>query len=236
LAYTLHYYELWPDAMAIRVAMTEQGAQTALARVDMSKDEHHLPAFLALNPQGEPPVLVDSNGPLDDPNHGPVALWETLAIAQYVQDKAVLLANANPVLYPRDPCGYPLAKQWASWAQISLVPPFEQILLHSTILPTAQRNALTLASGVSKARKALKLLEGQVPDVSAGEKFMAREAHSNPSGWFSFADISIGATLTYTKLVKAQISLQAFPRTAAYLGTLEQRSSFASIFSGVTLP
>ncbi len=232
MAYTLHTYKFWPDAMAARVALQEQGDQAELVDVDMSAGANKTPAFLKLNPAGEPPVLVDDKGPMD--TGGPLTLWETMAISQYLNDKHVRQPGSKPVLFPNDPEVYPLSLQWATWTQINLVPAVEQVLLNSKILPSAQRNLVALFLGAAQTLRALTFLETQVPDQANGPAFMARGPQGG-AGVFSFADITLGATLTYAHLANQQMPLQNFPKLSAYLQMLETRPSFRNVFTGVTI-
>jgi glutathione S-transferase len=62
------------------------------------------PAYLALNPNGMVPTLVD----------GDLALWETTAIMQYLADKAAA-AGGSDALFPRDPRKRAEVVRWQAW-------------------------------------------------------------------------------------------------------------------------
>ena len=53
------YYSLAPNPMKVALCLEETGLPYELKPVDTRKGEQHRPAFLALNPNGKVPVIVD---------------------------------------------------------------------------------------------------------------------------------------------------------------------------------
>ena len=51
------------NGMRARIALEECGLSYKLHPIDIPKGEHKTPQFLAMNPMGQIPVLVDSEGP-----------------------------------------------------------------------------------------------------------------------------------------------------------------------------
>lgn len=224
----LFHYNLWPDAQAARIALLEQGDAHEIVTVDMSARAHRDPAFLALNPQGEPPVLIDTNGP-----NGELKVWETLAVARYIHDKRVGGSTGGPILWPPDPGDIPPTFQWAAWTQIHLTPLMERMLLNGRIMPRTDRDVSDMRPALRRFRRSLELLEQNVP---TGTAFMNRTA-AHPAGTFSFADITLGATLSFARLIPPlELTLNDFPRTRTYVERLETRLSFRTALGGVTLP
>jgi len=74
--YTLYYAPV-TAAFAPHAVLEELGLDYALAPVDISRDKPRDPAYLALNPNGWVPTLVDENGPMH----------EAAAIVIYLADK-----------------------------------------------------------------------------------------------------------------------------------------------------
>lgn len=66
-----------PNPQKITFALHELGLECEIVPVDLSKGEQRKPEFLALNPFGRVPVLVD----------GDQKLWESHAILAYLGDK-----------------------------------------------------------------------------------------------------------------------------------------------------
>lgn len=76
---------LWGTANGLRasVAFAEAGLDYRIHKVDLTKGEQKKPEFLALNPAGQIPVMVDSNGP----NGAPLVLAQSAAILLYAAEK-----------------------------------------------------------------------------------------------------------------------------------------------------
>ena len=53
------YYSLAPNPMKVALFLEETGLPYELKPVDTRKGEQHRPEFLALNPNGKVPVIVD---------------------------------------------------------------------------------------------------------------------------------------------------------------------------------
>jgi glutathione S-transferase len=73
----LHYAETMNPRKACAVAKY-LGSPVQYIRMDLSRGEHRTPEFLALNPNGKVPLLVD----------GDMQLWESTAIMAHLAVKA----------------------------------------------------------------------------------------------------------------------------------------------------
>src|SRR5690606_12139583 len=60
--------------------------------VDIAQNESWTPEFLALNPNGKIPAIIDPNGPTGEP----LALFESGAILVYLGEKTRMLLPADP--------------------------------------------------------------------------------------------------------------------------------------------
>ncbi|HET7332212.1 glutathione S-transferase family protein [Dyella sp.] len=75
------------------------GSPVEYIRVDLSRGEHRTPEFLALNPNGKVPLLVD----------GDMHLWESTAIMAH------LAVKAGSDLWPSDAARQVEVLRWLSW-------------------------------------------------------------------------------------------------------------------------
>ncbi len=68
-----------PNGKKVPIFLEELGIPYELHKVDLGKGEQHKPEFLALNPNGKIPALVDGDGP--------VTIFESGAILIYLAEK-----------------------------------------------------------------------------------------------------------------------------------------------------
>jgi len=95
----LYNANLSPNALRVRAVVNELGIALEVIDVDLRSGGNRTPEFLALNPNGKVPVLVD----------GDFVLWESRAINAY-------LAKMKPEagLYPADARKQGVIDQWSS--------------------------------------------------------------------------------------------------------------------------
>ena len=72
------------NGMRARIGIEECGLAYALHPIDIAKGEHKTPQFLAMNPNGQIPVIVDREGP----GGKPVTLSQSSAILVYCAEKS----------------------------------------------------------------------------------------------------------------------------------------------------
>lgn len=85
-----------PNGYKPLIALEELGLPYQAKWVDIGKGEQHSPAFLAINPNGKIPAIVDHDGP----DGKPVTIFESGAILVYLADKTgKLLPKDGPARY-----------------------------------------------------------------------------------------------------------------------------------------
>src|SRR5262245_18589131 len=94
----LYYFETSNARKACAVAK-HLGLPVELVRVDLGKGENRTPSYLAINPNGKVPALVD----------GDTRLWESNAVMAY------LARAAGSDLWPRDADRQIELTRWLSW-------------------------------------------------------------------------------------------------------------------------
>ena len=77
-----------PNTWQVRALASYLGVPLELEFVDLTKGGSQTPAFLAINPTGRTPVLVD----------GDFRLWETMAIMQHIAGKKPNAASITPAI------------------------------------------------------------------------------------------------------------------------------------------
>jgi glutathione S-transferase len=145
------------------------------------------PEFLAINPNGRLPVIVDDG----------FVLFESLAITLYLAKK-----HSNSVLYPGSLEGEARAWQWSLWAVTEVDRGVNIWSLHAVRLPEAERDA-------QKREEALKVLAApfKVLDAAVGKQpYLLGEA-------FTVADLNVAAVISRA----VDMDLGAVPNLKAWL-------------------
>jgi GST-like protein len=101
------------NGMRARIALEECGLPYKLNFIDLAKGENRTPQFLALNPNGQIPVIVDHDGP----GGKPVTLAQSTAILLYCAEK-------SGKFLPKDPAARPAVLQALMSASTDITPVF----------------------------------------------------------------------------------------------------------------
>jgi GSH-dependent disulfide-bond oxidoreductase len=80
------------NGMRARIALEECGLPYTFHPVALDKGEHKTPQFLAMNPNGQIPVIVDRDGP----GGKPLTLSQSTAILLYCAEKAGKFVPKDP--------------------------------------------------------------------------------------------------------------------------------------------
>ena len=105
-----------PNGVKVGIMLEETGLAYEPHRIDISANESHDPAFLALNPNGKIPAIYDPDGP----GGQPLALFESGAILIYLADK-------SGKFLPADPAARYETIQWLMWQMGGVGPMFGQV-------------------------------------------------------------------------------------------------------------
>lgn len=188
-----------PNSVKVPIALEELGLEYALHPVNIRAGGQKAPEFVALNPNGKVPVLVDAEA-----EGGPLVLTESAAILVYLAEKT----------------GRLLPAAGAARARV-----FEQLFFHASGLGVAFGNAgyfrklapeaipLAIERFGNEAQRIIGVLDG----VLAAQTFAAGEA-------LSIADIAHFGWLWRREF--AGVTLDEAPHVRRYLADLEARPAF----------
>lgn len=73
-----------PNGYKVQIMLEETGLDNRLHPVDLGKGEQHHPDFLAINPNGKIPAIIDREGPGGEP----LPIFESGAILIYLAEKS----------------------------------------------------------------------------------------------------------------------------------------------------
>jgi glutathione S-transferase len=155
--------------------------------IEIGGDGARTPEFLAINPNGRLPVIVDDG----------FVLFESIAITLYLAKK-----HANGTLYPGTLEGEAKAWQWSLWAVAEVDRGVNIWSLHAVRLPPAERNA-------ALRNEALQVIEAPFKVLDAT---LAKQPYLlGPD--FTVADLNVAAVICRA----IDMDLSAVPNLKAWL-------------------
>ena len=131
------------NGMRARIALEECGLAYKLHPVALDKGEQKTAQFLAMNPNGQIPVLVDSEGP----GGKPVTLSQSSAILMYCAEK-------SGKFLPKDPAARPAFLQALMSASTDITPTFGAVF---TIMRAKEPHAPTADMFKARLRNYMKV-------------------------------------------------------------------------------
>ncbi len=191
----MRLYEFAPTrSIRVRWTLQELAAPFEAITVNLRAGDHRRPEFLALNPAGKVPVLVD----------GDLVLTESVAIVVYLAEK-----YADRGLIPVDLRQRAQVHRWLLFAATELEQPLWRIARHTRLYP----EPLRLPDEVSLARRDFKDMAAVLEAHMQGRAFIAGDG-------FTVADIVGAYTLDWANEVGL---LEACPSLLGYLERMYAR-------------
>jgi glutathione S-transferase len=192
------YYFPSPNPQKVKFALVELGLECEVVPVDLTKGEQRKPEFLALNPFGRVPVLVD----------GDLTLSESHAILAY-------LGDSSGKLWQSSPAGRAQALRWLFFLSAHISPPatdlaFNRIAVKFLGIPGDQ-------DAIARGEKALPNVIGIVEGQLAKSKWLIGDG-------FTLVDCAYGPVLNVIE--KADFSFGQFPKVRAYLDAIRSRPAW----------
>jgi len=182
-----------------RARLTAAVLDIALEEItlDLSKGEHKTPAYLALNPNGVVPTLVD----------GDYVLTESRAIMQY-------LASTKPEsgLLPRDERGRADVARWQFWDAVHFSPNVGTLAFQRVLKQRFGMGApdeAKIAEALTSVRRFSAVLNGALEKT----KHLTGNA-------LTIADLTIASSLTYAR--PAKFPFEEFPRVEAWFSRITE--------------
>ncbi|HKA88782.1 MAG TPA: glutathione S-transferase family protein [Haliangiales bacterium] len=182
------YYVPQTRSTRARWMLEEIGAPYELVRLDVARRQNREPAYLALNPLGQVPTLVD----------GEAAIYETSAICMYLADKFPDKGLAPP---PGSLLRGPYY-QWCVYGPATIEPALVLYFEHHARLPEGERV-------VWIAEK----MRARLHDAFAGVARSLGEREFLVGDRFTTADLLLGSVLGWARISG---TLGDFPSLEAY--------------------
>jgi glutathione S-transferase len=177
----------------------EKGLQWETTWVDLAKGEQKKPEYLAINPVGKVPALIEDG----------IVVHDSTIINEYLEDK-----YPKPPLLPRDPAIRARARSFEDYADAYLAPSLFKILTNLR-KPEAERDHEKIKEGEREVHDHFAFLDRELK----GRQFFA--------GTISLGDISFVPPLANYERAGYKIGPE-FPNLLAWWERMKARPSFAA--------
>ena len=182
-----------PNTWKVRAVAAQLGIPLELEFVDLTKGGSHTPAYLAVNPTGRTPTLVD----------GDFKLWESNAIMNYIASQKPNTLWPNDVRRRAD-IGRWQSWQLAHWGKEACEPLIFQRLVKKIIGLGAPDEAV-VAKGIEAFNREARVLDAHLSRHS----YLVGNA-------VTLADFSVAAPLFYAK--EADLPIAPYARVQDWFG------------------
>ena len=156
------------------------------------------PEYLAMNPNGAVPTLLD----------GDLAVWESHSILRYLAAK-----HSAQRFWPEDPAERSKIDRWMDWSQSGFDAAFMALFWGYWRTPEVDRNEAANRVQLARCRRYMQILDGEL----AGRTYLLGDG-------LSLADVPIGALLF--RYAKLDVTDALLPNVARWYATLTERVAF----------
>jgi glutathione S-transferase len=197
------YYSPQSSATRVHIALEELGEPYEKMRIHLDKGDQKKPEFLAINPNGKVPALVD----------GDVKMFESLAICCYLGDKY----GAAKGLWPK--AGTPEhaeALTWMFWLVNEPQPALMDVVMHGADVhwayPKEHKSAFLVGEGKTHWDETMAILDKRLE----GREWLLGKT-------FSLADVAVGSGVAMGPMFAG---LPLPKNVGAWCGRLQARPAF----------
>jgi GST-like protein len=142
-----------PNGVKVSIMLEEIGLPYEPHTINIMANETWGPEYLALNPNGKIPAIIDPDGP----GGKPVGLWESGAILLY-------LAEKTGKLLPKDPIARIETIQWVFFQMAAVGPMFGQVGFFHKFAGKDYEDKRPRDRYVAESKRLLGVLEGRLAD------------------------------------------------------------------------
>jgi len=202
----IFYYAPMTSATRIHWALEELEIPYEKKKIDLASGEQKTPEYLALNPNGKVPLVVEDG----------VAIFESLAILIYLGERY----GVDKGLFPKPGMERAESLTWLVWAQVTLADAGGRIMRNtSERFHEDERNAKAGATAGKELHDALGIVERALE----GKEYLV-------GGKFSYADLAIAGYVPFFARIGADLS--PFKNIQAWIGRCTARPALAKAMQG----
>jgi glutathione S-transferase len=186
---------LSPNVRRVRLTAAVLGLPLEEKKLDFAKGEHKKPEFLALNPNGSVPTLVD----------GDFVLTESRAIMQYLASK-----KPESGLLPRDEQARANVTRWQFWDSSHFSPQLGTLTFQKILKPMmgiGEPDAAKIEEALANFRRFAAVLDKRLD----GKRYVVGDS-------MTLADLTLASSLMYAK--QCEVPLVEFPNIQAWFSRI----------------
>ena len=181
--------------------LEELGQPYEQVDIDPRGESSKTPEYLALNPNGRVPTLVD----------GDTVLWESMAINLYLAEKY------DGGLWPKSVEDRGRTYSWSFWGMIEAEPHLLSAMFNLATRPEEERDTAAGEKAVADLQKPMQILDAAL----AGKPYLLGDN-------FSVVDLNLAAIFSWGKV--ARMDLTGAPNLSNWLNTCLAREARSRVF------
>jgi GST-like protein len=188
-----------PNGVKASIMLEETGLPYEAHLVDIMENQSHLPEFLALNPNGKIPAIIDPDGP----GGKPLGLFESGAILMYLADKTGQFIPAAAAARWE-------TIQWVFFQMASIGPMFGQVGFFNKFAGKAYEDKRPLQRYLDESKRLLGVLDARLAgrDWIMGDQYTIADIAT--LGW-------VNNLITFYE-ARELVEYDRFGNVAAWLG------------------
>jgi glutathione S-transferase len=193
----LYMNPMSPNVRRVRLTAAVVGVELEEKTLDFAKGEHKTPDYLALNPNGAVPTLVE----------GDFVLTESRAIMQYIASK-----KPEAGLLPRDEKARADVTRWQFWDSSHFSPPLGTLFFQKFVKPMigmGEPDSWRIEEALTNFRRFGAVLNQRLD----GRQYVVGAS-------LTVADLSLASSLMYAEQTEAPLS--EFPSVQAWFSRISE--------------
>jgi glutathione S-transferase len=197
----LYMNTLSPNVRRVRLAAAVLGLSLEEKKLDFAKGEHKNPEYLALNPNGAVPTLVD----------GEFVISESRAIMQYLAAK-----KPESGLLPRDEQARADVTRWQFWDSSHFSPQLGTLIFQKLLKPMMGMGEPDMGK-IEEALAGFRRFAAVLDKRLEGRQYIVGDS-------LTLADLTIASSLMYAKQTEAPVA--EFPNVQKWFARISDMDAW----------
>jgi glutathione S-transferase len=203
----LYWHPISMHSQRPAILAAELGISLEKVLVDPSKGENRTPHYLALNPMGKIPTLVDDDG---------WTLWESTAIMTYLASK-----HDSLDVWPNEARARADVMRWMLWSTAHFDPAVGTLMWENLLVP--KQGGTPNQTAIEKATKDLSRYAPILNAQLEGKEWVTGKT-------YTLADIQIGSFARTLLVPQLGFNWAEYPHLKSWMARLDARPAWKAVF------